>query len=69
MFFYTILEYPNEKSARNLMLIAKVIQTIANFTRFSYKENYMEFINDYVDKEGESMKSFLLKISPVSIYL
>lgn len=47
------------------MLIAKVMQTLANFTRFQGKESYMEFINDYVEKEAENMANFLLKISAV----
>jgi hypothetical protein len=56
-------EYPTEKSARNLTLVAKVLQTLANFTRFQGKESYMEFINDFVEREGPSMKAFLSCIS------
>ncbi|CAL8143768.1 unnamed protein product [Orchesella dallaii] len=56
-------EYPSEKSARNLTLIAKVLQTLANFTRFQGKENYMEFINDFVEREASNMKAFLSCIS------
>lgn len=57
------IEYPSEKSARNLTLIAKVLQTLANFTRFQGKENYMEFINDFVEREASNMKAFLSCIS------
>ncbi|KAK6637118.1 hypothetical protein RUM43_010792 [Polyplax serrata] len=56
-------EYPNEKAARNLTLIAKTLQTLANFTRFQGKESFMEFINDFLEKEAPSMKNFLQLIS------
>jgi RAS protein activator-like 2 len=56
-------EYPSEKSARNLTLVAKVLQTLANFTKFQGKESYMEFINDWFEKEAPSMKAFLSCIS------
>ncbi|KAF4524723.1 hypothetical protein B566_EDAN014428, partial [Ephemera danica] len=41
------LQYPNERTARNLTLVAKTLQTLANFTRFQGKENFMEFLNDF----------------------
>ncbi|VVC33813.1 Hypothetical protein CINCED_3A000489 [Cinara cedri] len=56
-------EYPNEKAARNLTLVAKTLQTLANFTRFQGKENFMEFMNDFLEREATSMKSFLKIIS------
>ncbi|GFG36103.1 hypothetical protein Cfor_08074, partial [Coptotermes formosanus] len=56
-------EYPNEKAARNLTLVAKTLQTLANFTRFQGKENFMEFMNDFLEREAPSMKSFLQHIS------
>ncbi|XP_033226983.1 probable Ras GTPase-activating protein isoform X2 [Belonocnema kinseyi] len=56
-------EYPNEKAARNLTLVAKTLQTLANFTRFQGKENFMEFMNDVLEKEAPSMKNFLQLIS------
>ncbi|OXA58440.1 ras GTPase-activating protein nGAP isoform X3 [Folsomia candida] len=56
-------EYPTEKSARNLTLVAKVLQTLANFTKFQGKESYMEFINEFLEKEASSMKAFLSCIS------
>ncbi|KAL0112297.1 hypothetical protein PUN28_011972 [Cardiocondyla obscurior] len=60
-------EYPNEKAARNLTLVAKTLQTLANFTRFQGKENFMEFMNDLLEREAPSMKNFLQLISsPIS---
>lgn len=58
-----VVEYPNEKAARNLTLIAKTLQTLANFTRFQGKENFMEFMNDFLEREAPSMKEFLKNIS------
>ncbi|GFU45626.1 ras GTPase-activating protein raskol [Nephila pilipes] len=56
-------EYPQGKSARNLTLVAKTIQTLANFTRFGGKESFMEFMNGFVEKEWSTMKAFLRQIS------
>lgn len=56
-------EYPSEKAARNLTLIAKTLQTLANFTRFQGKENFMEFMNDFLEKEASTMKQYLKEIS------
>ncbi|XP_071443559.1 ras GTPase-activating protein raskol isoform X2 [Hetaerina americana] len=56
-------EYPNEKAARNLTLVAKTLQTLANFTRFQGKENFMEFMNDFLEREAPAMKTFLHNIS------
>ncbi|XP_063972506.1 ras GTPase-activating protein raskol isoform X6 [Diachasmimorpha longicaudata] len=56
-------EYPNEKAARNLTLVAKTLQTLANFTRFQGKENFMEFMNDVLEREAPAMKNFLQLIS------
>lgn len=58
-------EYPNEKAARNLTLIAKTLQTLANFTRFQGKENFMEFMNDFLEREAPNMKEFLRNISVI----
>lgn len=65
--FLSFAEYPNEKAARNLTLVAKTIQTLANFTRFQGKENFMEFMNDFLEREAASMKNFLQLIS-VSVH-
>jgi RAS protein activator-like 2 len=43
--------------------VAKTLQTLANFTRFQGKENFMEFLNDFIEKEAPAMKNFLRLIS------
>ncbi|CAL4100053.1 unnamed protein product [Meganyctiphanes norvegica] len=61
--FNIIREYPDERASRNLTLVAKTLQTLANFTKFQGKENYMEFMNDFIESEQDQMRSFLFKIS------
>lgn len=56
-------EFPSERSNRNLTLIAKTLQTLANFARYEGKENSMEFMNDWLDDEMVNMKSFLNIVS------
>ena len=61
--FGLIQEYPNPKIARNLTLIAKTVQTLANAAKFNGKESYMEFMNTFVERELPSMRNFLNQIS------
>ena len=61
--FGLVREYPTAKVARNLTLIAKTIQTLSNATRFGGKENYMEFMNEFITSNWQSMKVFLQQIS------
>ncbi|CAF1359538.1 unnamed protein product [Adineta ricciae] len=61
-------EYPNEKISRRLTLIAKTLQTLANFTKFGSKEPYMKFMNDFIAKESDNMRKFLLNIATIDSY-
>ena len=56
-------EMADDKSTRILTLVAKTLQTLANFTKFQGKEEYMEFMNEFIEKEQNSMKHFLRTIS------
>jgi len=61
--FHLTREYPDEKTGRCLTLIAKALQNLANFTRFGGKEEYMESLNEFVERELPNMKNFLDLIS------
>lgn len=65
-FFLQISEYPSGHAARNLTLIAKALQTLANFTKFGGKEHYMDFMNEFVEHEWDNMHRYLMKISTPS---
>lgn len=55
-------EFPGERANRNLTLVAKTLQTLANFTKYEGKENSMEFLNTFIEDEASSMRSFLRQV-------
>ncbi|KAI5613810.1 disabled-like 2-interacting protein [Silurus asotus] len=55
--------YPEPNTLRTLTLTAKVLQNLANFTPFGEKEEYMLFMNEFLEEHWNDMKTFLQKVS------
>ena len=60
---FVFAEFPDEKGSRHLTLVAKTLQTLANFTQFQSKESFMEFLNPFIEREAPTMRTFLKQIS------
>ncbi|KAA3679710.1 uncharacterized protein DEA37_0001377 [Paragonimus westermani] len=62
--FGLISAFPGEPSCqRNLTLLAKSLQSLANFSAFDDKEPYMRFLNGYVTAQLPLMRQFIRNIS------
>ncbi|XP_072319206.1 ras GTPase-activating protein nGAP [Eucyclogobius newberryi] len=55
--------YPEPSTLRTLTLTAKVIQNLANFTQFGEKEEYMLFMNNFLEQHWDGMRGFLQTVS------
>ncbi|XP_067941182.1 ras GTPase-activating protein nGAP-like isoform X4 [Watersipora subatra] len=56
-------ELPEERQSRNFTLVAKTLQSLANFTKFGSKEDYMLFMNEFMEREWNQMQNFLKQVS------
>ncbi|CAH2275332.1 RAS activator like-3 [Pelobates cultripes] len=56
-------EHPRPLAARALTLVAKVLQNLANFTRFGEKEEYMAFMNGFLEQHWDAMRVFLQTVA------
>ncbi|TGZ62152.1 hypothetical protein CRM22_007602 [Opisthorchis felineus] len=62
--FGLVSAFPSEPSCqRNLTLLAKSLQSLANFSAFDDKEPYMRFLNGFVSSQMSAMRSFIRNIS------
>eukprot|EP00038_Savillea_parva_P015387 m.13795 g.13795 ORF g.13795 m.13795 type:complete len:958 (+) comp3087_c0_seq1:336-3209(+) len=64
--FNMLPDFPSETTARNLTLVAKVIQNAANMSEFGEKEPYMIICNDYLRAHSSDMQALILRLSSVS---
>ncbi|XP_051562662.1 RAS protein activator like-3 isoform X1 [Myxocyprinus asiaticus] len=55
--------YPEPNTLRTLTLTAKVIQNLANFTLFGEKEEYMLFMNEFLEQHWDTMREYLRRVS------
>uniref|UniRef100_A0A096LSY2 RAS protein activator like 3 n=1 Tax=Poecilia formosa TaxID=48698 RepID=A0A096LSY2_POEFO len=55
--------YPEPNTLRTLTLTAKVIQNLANSTLFGEKEEYMLFMNEFLEQHWDGMRCFLQTVS------
>ncbi len=55
--------FPGERANRNLTLVAKTVQTLANFSRYEGRDNAMAFLNPFLEEERAPMRAFLRQIS------
>jgi len=56
-------QIPDPKTARSLTLVAKVVQNLANRSRFGSKEEYMQFMDQFVRERWDDMTSFVDNLS------
>ena len=60
-------EPPTAKSQRVYILISKIIQNLANGLRFD-KEDYMKELNNFIDTNQETMRTFLSDIVEIEVF-
>ncbi|KAJ6229344.1 ras gtpase-activating protein [Anaeramoeba flamelloides] len=58
-----LTEEPSDTLLRTLVLVAKVLQNLANNTLFGVKEEYMSTLNEFINDNQEKMNQYLDDIS------
>ncbi|KAM9313304.1 RAS protein activator like-3 [Gastrophryne carolinensis] len=61
--FHLSPKHPNALASRALTLVAKVLQNLSSFTRFGEKEDYMEFMNGFLEQYWDQMSFFLQTVT------
>ncbi|KAJ1568352.1 Ras GTPase-activating protein 1 [Cladochytrium tenue] len=61
--FGIVADYPAPGAARNLTLVAKIIQNLANLADFGNKEQFMKECNPFIAEQTPRMKAFIDHIS------
>eukprot|EP01112_Ceratiomyxa_fruticulosa_P020588 TRINITY_DN7054_c0_g1_i1.p1 TRINITY_DN7054_c0_g1~~TRINITY_DN7054_c0_g1_i1.p1 ORF type:complete len:846 (+),score=186.10 TRINITY_DN7054_c0_g1_i1:374-2539(+) len=56
-------DHPDQRTARILTLLSKIVQNLANLAEFGQKEPYMKGINPFIVENMQNMKDFLDGIS------
>eukprot|EP01086_Lenisia_limosa_P012871 TRINITY_DN41506_c0_g1_i1.p1 TRINITY_DN41506_c0_g1~~TRINITY_DN41506_c0_g1_i1.p1 ORF type:complete len:768 (+),score=205.85 TRINITY_DN41506_c0_g1_i1:155-2458(+) len=64
--FGLVESHPNEVQSRNLTLIAKTVQNLANLVEFGQKESFMAPMNELILSRKEDMKECLNKFSSMA---
>jgi hypothetical protein len=52
-------EYPEEKVARNLTLVSKILMNLGNLVTFGAKEQFLEPLNPFINENIPKMKNYL----------
>lgn len=55
-------ETPSPTFARNLTLIGKTLQNLANLVEFGHKEEYMIIVNAWISNKKQDMKEFITRL-------
>jgi len=60
---YQILDLnPTPEKVQDLIMVAKVLQTLANSTKFGKKEEYMVPLNPFLEENNEIIKEYFLAL-------
>ncbi|EGD72431.1 hypothetical protein PTSG_00450 [Salpingoeca rosetta] len=64
--FNMMPDFPCERTARNLTLVAKVMQNLANMTEFGVKEPFMQPCNRFIIAHRGKMQEFLTQLTTMT---